>query len=183
MALGRWKKIDSRVMFTNPWWSYLLDRVLLPSGKESEYHYVHTAGSVIILPMLPDGRLILVRQYRHLDARESLEFPAGGMRDGDEPHAIARKELIEETGRDGALEKVGFFNPCNGIIDGQAHVFIARDLTPSSRYRMDDTEEFEYEFCMPEEIDAKIRANEIYDGMTMAAWAMARSLVTGGAQA
>jgi len=53
-------------------------------------------------------------------------------------------------------------------------VYLARDLSASTRYTRDDTEEFEILALTPDEIDRAIRDNEIYDGMTMAAWALAR---------
>ncbi|MCU0845146.1 MAG: NUDIX hydrolase [Spirochaetes bacterium] len=174
MALAHWKKLTSLELFRNPWWTYRMDTVELPGGREGEYHYVHTGGSVMLVPVRSDGRILLVRQFRYLDGRVSLEFPAGGVREGEDPASIAHKELVEETGHDGAIEYIGYFNPCNGIVDENTRVYLARDLSPSTRYRKDDTEEFEVVSVSADEIDAAIRQNDIYDGMTMAAWAMAR---------
>ncbi len=174
MALTHWKKLTSRELFRNPWWTYRMDTVELPGGREGEYHYVHTGGSVMLVPVRSDGRIVMVRQFRYLDNRISLEFPAGGVREGEDPDVTAHKELVEETGFDGAIERIGCFSPCNGIVDEITHVYLARDLSASSRYSKDDTEEFEILALTPDEIDRAIRANEIYDGMTMAAWALAR---------
>jgi ADP-ribose pyrophosphatase len=174
MTLAHWKKLTSRELFRNPWWSYRMDTVELPGGREGEYHYVHTGGSVMLVPVRSDGRIVMVRQFRYLDNRVSLEFPAGGVREGEDPDAIAHKELVEETGFDGAIERIGYFNPCNGIVDESTHVYLERDLSASTRYTRDDTEEFEILALTPDEIDRAIRDNEIYDGMTMAAWALAR---------
>ena len=85
--------------------------------------------------------------------------------------------MIEETGFTGDLEKVGFFNPYNGITDEICHVFIARNLKPSDEETKDEFEEFEIVNLSIKEIDKKINRNEIYDGMTMANWALARSKV------
>jgi len=158
----------------NPWWGYFLDRVGAPPFGETDYHYVSTPGSVIIVPVNADGSLVLVRQYRYLMEMESLEFPAGGMKEGERPEDRARRELIEETGLDGALEYAGRFNPCKGVIREWAHVFIARELSASAMYARDHTEEFEVVTLGPEELDGLVRSNGIMDGMTMAAWAMAR---------
>jgi ADP-ribose pyrophosphatase len=174
MALAHWKKLTSRELFCNPWWTYRMDTVELPGGREGEYHYVHTGGSVMLVPLRPDGRIVLVHQFRYLDGRLSLEFPAGGVREGEDPGSIAHKELVEETGCDGSIEHIGFFNPCNGIVDEITNVYLARDLVPSTQYRKDDTEEFEILALSAGEIDAAIRSNKIYDGMTMAAWGLAR---------
>ncbi|MBK9249900.1 MAG: NUDIX hydrolase [Ignavibacteria bacterium] len=69
------------------------------SGTVGEYHYVHSRGATLIIPQLPDGTFILVRQFRYLLQRESLEFPCGGINpQWAEPLENAHKELLEETG-------------------------------------------------------------------------------------
>lgn len=175
MPLKPWKKISSEIKLKNPWWTYMHDKCVLPDGKPYEYHYVHTAGSSFIIPIKDNGKIILVNQYRYLNERFSIEFPGGGIKEGQLPEQVARKELIEETGMDGEFEKAGFFNPYNGIADEICHVFIARSLKPSNSEIKDDSEEFELLELSVEEIEEKIRNNEIYDGMTMAAWAIAKS--------
>jgi len=172
--LKEWKHKSTVLKSKNPWWEYRFDRCIIPNGKEYDYHYVHTGGSAMIIPVTEGGKIILVRQYRYLNRKFSVEFPAGGIKDGQNPDDIARKELIEETGFDGALEKIGFFNPYNGITDEICHVFLATKLVPSDKESKDEQEEFEYLILTPEEIDEKIFKNEIYDGMTMAAWSVAR---------
>ena len=128
-------------------------------------------------PVAVDGTLLLVNQYRLLNDRESLEFPGGGIQEGQDPVKAARKELIEETGYEGELAKVGTFNPYNGITDEICHVFIARNLLPSTAETQDESEEFEIVKLSVEELESKIRINEIYDGMTMASWALAKPLL------
>ena len=175
-SLKPWKKISSEVKFKNPWWTYIHDKCKLHDGKDYEYHFVHTAGSAFIIPVKDNGKIILVNQYRYLNNRFSLEFPGGGVKENQTPEYVARKELIEETGFDGDFTKQGFFNPFNGVTDEICHVFIARNLKHSNDEVKDVSEEFEIFDLSPEEIDEKIRTNEIYDGMTMAAWAMVRHL-------
>ena len=152
----------------------MYDVCKLHNGRDYEYHYVHTAGSSFIIPVKDNGKIILVNQYRYLNDRFSIEIPGGGIKEGQTPEEVAHKELIEEIGFDGELEKAGFFNPYNGVADEICHVFIARNLKPSDKETRDDSEEFEMLEFTPEEIDEKIRTNEIYDGMTMAAWALSK---------
>jgi ADP-ribose pyrophosphatase len=174
MPLKHWKKISEEIKFENYWWTYIVDKYLLPSGKESEYHYVHTYGSAFVIPVLDNGKLMLVNQYRYLNDRQSIEFPGGGIKKGEEPDQAARKELIEETGYNGDLEKIGIFNPFNGVTNELCHVYIARKLRPSDSEIKDESEEFELIELSVGEVEAKIRTNEIYDGMTMASWALAK---------
>jgi ADP-ribose pyrophosphatase len=177
MPLKKSRKISSKIKSTNPWWTYKIDRYTYPSGKEGEYHYVHTPGSVYIIPVLNSGRILLVNQYRYLNDMLSLEFPGGGIKEGEEADEAAHKELIEETGYDGKLEKIGFFNPFSGVTDELCYVFIARNLNPSSDRIKDESEEFELVELSVEEIEEKIRSNEIFSGMTMASWALVKNKI------
>jgi ADP-ribose pyrophosphatase len=174
MALRPWKKLTESIVFKNLWWTYRRDTFELPSGKPGEYHYVHTNGSSMVIPVLGDGTLVLVNQYRYLMGKESFEFPCGSVKEGSNHDETARHELVEETGYSAkGLSKVGEFNPYNGVTDEMCHVYIARELefvggTP------DETEEFEIVRITPAEIDERIRTGVIWDGMTIAAWAIAR---------
>lgn len=179
MELKPWTKLSSEVKFKNPWWIYMLDKYLLPSGKEGEYHYVYTGGSVFIIPVFDDGKLLLIRQYRYLNEKFSLEFPGGGVKMGENPDKIARKELIEEAGYDGELEKVGIFNPFCGVTSEFCHVYIARNLRQSNTEKPDVSEEFEIHKISVKELEKKISTNEIFSGMTMAAWALAEKKFKG----
>jgi ADP-ribose pyrophosphatase len=169
-----YKQISTRVLFKNSWWRYCLDQVELPSGRPGEYHYVLTHGSSMTIPVAENGKLLLVRQYRYTGRRDSIEFPCGGLKEGATYDESAMSELAEETGfAAGEMEHVGSFNPCNGLLDEICRVYVARNL----RYvgeRPDETESFELLRLTPEEIDAYVRDGTIWDGMTLAAWAIAR---------
>lgn len=159
----------------NPWWTYRKDITLLPSGKEGEYHYVHVKGSSMVIPILPDGTLVLVNQYRYLCDRESLEFPCGSVKEHSTYEATAAEELAEETGLSaGELERAAEFNPYNGVTDEVCRIFFARNLTPAEKHP-DETEEFEQLRLRPDQFDAEIRKGSIWDGMTLAAWSLVRN--------
>jgi ADP-ribose pyrophosphatase len=168
------KTLTSENRYINPWWIYKVDKYLFPNGVEGEYHYVYTSGSAFIIPVTDDGKLIMVNQYRYLNDRFSLEFPGGGIKAGQKPTDVARKELVEETGFDGDFEFIGVFNPFNGVTNELCHVFIARGLKKSNEFKKDESEEFEIHILSVEEVEEKIKSNEIYDGMTMAAWALVK---------
>jgi ADP-ribose pyrophosphatase len=174
MKLQRWKKLSSETKFINNWWSYKVDKYLFPDGKQGEYHYAFTYGSVFIVPLTSDGKILMVNQYRYLNDRFSIEFPGGGVKKEDNHDYEARKELIEETGFDGKLEKIGLFNPYNGVTNEICKVYIARELKPSNEFIKDNSEEFELRSYTADEIEKMIYDNEIYDGMTLASWALVR---------
>ena len=149
-------------------------RLRIAFGKTRRIHYVHTNGSSMVLPIMEDGTILLVNQYRYLLNRESLEFPCGSVKAGFTYDETAQHELMEETGYSAKiLTRVGEFNPYNGMTIEMCLVYIARGLhyvggTP------DETEEFEMVRAAPAEIDARIAAGLIWDGMTIAAWTIAK---------
>jgi ADP-ribose pyrophosphatase len=172
-----YKPLEKKVVYRNPWWRYCLDRIELPSGKAGEYHFVATNGSSMIVPKMEDGRFVLVRQYRYTGNRESLEFPCGGLKDGATSEETALHELVEETGfQPGSLRAIGQFNPCNGLLDEICSVYFAENLTFVGA-RPDETECFELETLTEQEIDSLIKDGTIWDGMTMAAWALAKCVL------
>ena len=173
MSLTPWQRVCQEFEVKNPWWTYRKDRTILPNGRPGEYHFVHVRGSSMILPVLPDGRLILVNQYRYLGNRESLEFPCGSVKENSSYEETAIEELSEETGyRSQSLHLAGQFNPYNGVTDELCSVYIARGLTVVPSHH-DETEEFEQVRLTPSEISGEIRGGRIWDGMTLAAWMLA----------
>lgn len=175
--LTRWKSLTTKVVLKNPWWTYKMDTFQIPNGVSGEYHYVSTVGSSMVIPILDDGRIVLVNQYRYLCDRESLEFPCGGVKPGKTHEEMAKLELEEETGyRSDDFEFIGEFNPFNGVTNEFCSVYLARSLQLSSA-RPDVTEEFEIILKDPHEIDVLIRTKKIWDGMTLAAWAITKHIL------
>jgi ADP-ribose pyrophosphatase len=172
--LKRWKQLTTKIVLKNPWWTYKMDEFRIPDGISGEYHYVHTNGASMIVPVTADGKIILVNQYRYLCDKESIEFPCGGVKEGKSYEEMAVIELEEETGfRASSLRQIGEFNPYNGVTNEICKVFIAHGLIQSKSIP-DATEEFEILHRTPAEIDSLIRTNVIWDGMSIAAWGLVR---------
>ncbi len=170
----RLKKISEEVLHENPWWKYKHDRYELPNGEAGDYFYGETPGVAVIVPMLADGRIVLTLQHRYLKDKQSIEFPAGGILADLTTLEGAKKELAEETGCIASeFIKVGVFEPANGFIKDTTHVFLAH-ITEQGEARPDVTEEIEVLYRRPEDIEQMIRKNEIWDGQTMATWALVR---------
>lgn len=74
------------------------DTVALPDGRHATREYIRHPGAVAVVPLLDDGRVVLVRQYRYPVARVLLEWPAGKRDGGESTHRCATRELLEETG-------------------------------------------------------------------------------------
>jgi ADP-ribose pyrophosphatase len=174
MPLSKWRTLTQKELFKNPWWVYRHDTFSFSNGEVGDYFYVHTNGSSIVIPVLDDGRLVMVKQYRYLRDEESLEFPCGGVKTGSDYLTSAAQELEEEAGY-AATEMIqaGEFNPCNGLTNEMCHVYVARGLTHVGT-KPDPTEEFEHLELTPAEVDQRILSGEIWDGMSIAAWFIGR---------
>ena len=181
--MRRWTRLSRETLFTTPWCRFEHDRFRLPDGAEGDYYHVNSPGAVMVIALDGRDRAVLVRQYRYLLDRDSLEFPAGGLREGTAPLDQARRELEEEAGyRADRWEELGSFASWNGVTNEICRVFLARDLVPSEG-TPDPTEEFEVVHLHWPEVVARAARNEIDDGMTLASIALARARIenAGGA--
>jgi ADP-ribose pyrophosphatase len=106
------------------------DKVVLPDGSESIREWIDHPGASAVVPLLSDGRVVLLRQFRYAPGREFLEVPAGKRdQEGEEPITVAHRELIEEAGyRAGRLTPLGSTFPCIGYGNEEIHIFLAEDL-------------------------------------------------------
>ena len=109
-----------------------IDTVELASGRRATREVVEHGDVVAIVPLLDDGDLLLVRQYRLPTGLVMLEVPAGGVDEGETPEDAAQRELGEECGRRaGRLERLGGFYVSPGFCSEFLHVFLAMELEPS----------------------------------------------------
>ena len=172
-------KIDSEALETNPYWEYKRDHYSKKDGAVAEYYYYNkTSGSVMVVPILRDGRLVLINQYRYLGGKLSLEFPAGGVGKDEVPGEAAKRELEEETGiAADDLMKVSEFEPDAGVGKNRIHVFLATDLEEGGTPKTEEFENIEIILRRPDEFEEMIRRGEIWDGPTLSAWALVRGFV------
>jgi ADP-ribose pyrophosphatase len=170
--LKRLKTIDTSIKYVNPYWEYRLDKYSMPSADIGEYHYVHSRGSTFIIPKLAEDSYVMTKQFRYLNQKESIEFPGGGLKEGLSFEANALCELQEEAGYiPGNFRFIGEFNPFNGVTNETCKVFLAENLTKCEAIP-DYSEEFEIITLKKIDIINKIKKGEIWDGMTLASWAI-----------
>jgi len=176
MGLKRWNKLGQKIIFKNDHWQYNLDNFEIEGGTKGEYHYVHTLGSTMVVPFTTNNSILLVKQFRYLNQKESLEFPCGAIEQGLTKEENALKELREETGKTGKLNYIGEFSPYTGASDEMCSVFIANDLH-NSPLPSDDTEEFELIEYSISEFKNLIKQNIIWDGLTLSAWLLTKNYI------
>lgn len=124
------KTISSKLLHEGRHFSFLVDDVELPNGHVTQRDIVRHPGAVAIIPILGDGKVVLVRQYRYAAGRELLEIPAGTLEEGEPPLECAARELTEETGYEAEeLEPVLSCFMAPGYSDEVIHFFAARGLT------------------------------------------------------
>lgn len=157
------KTLDSQIVYTNdPWYRLRKDQIELPDGSHGQYTVIERPGGVWILPVLDDGRLVLIRNYRHTIKDWLWEIPAGGLRDNIDPEEMARRELAEEIGgRAASIELVTRFYTMPGVGDELAHIYIARGVTLGEA-RLEPTEIMERHI-----LDIDSVCQMIYDGSLM----------------
>jgi ADP-ribose pyrophosphatase len=171
----RLKKVSEETLAQNPYWDYKHDVYELPDGTHGDYYYGEENGSAMIVPILDDGRLVLVVQQRYLRDKPSVEFPCGGLNKDETPQEGAARELQEETGFQSTnFIKSGAFDALNGLFKDTTHVFVADELVKQSEPSPDATENFEILYRRVEEFEEMIRRGEIWDGQTLAVWALSR---------
>jgi ADP-ribose pyrophosphatase len=139
----RAKVISSKNIFQGKVFGVRQERIIEPGGIEVTRDIVTHPGSVVLLPVLADGRILMVRQYRHTFGDFLLELVAGRMEPGENPVAAARRELAEETGyRAKRLRKMLNVFPTPGFVREPMIAYVATGLT-SGKTNPDEDERIE----------------------------------------
>lgn len=143
------------------------DKVRLPNGAEVTREYVVHPGAAMVVPLLADGQVLLVRQYRYPLHRAFIEFPAGKIDPGESPRQAAERELIEETGyRAGSFTELTTIHNAIGYSDERIVLYLAEDLTVGEQEL--DEHEFVELFTVPlSQVMAWIAAGEVTDVKTI----------------
>jgi ADP-ribose pyrophosphatase len=143
------------------------DIVLLPNGKQATREIVEHPGAVAVVPVLPDGSILMVCQFRHPVGLVLREIPAGKLSPGEDPDECARRELEEETGyRAGRLERKASVFTGPGFTDEVIHIYIADDLV-KTKMNPDEDEFLAIERWTPQQIRQMIREGHICDAKTI----------------
>lgn len=123
------KIVSRRVVYSGRVFKVQLDTLIEPEGAKVERAVICHRGSVVLVPILDDGRVVLVRQYRHAAGKFLWELVAGTLERGELPLAAAKRELLEETGyRAASFKRVASFFPSPGFLAERMHLFECRGL-------------------------------------------------------
>ncbi len=162
MGESRWRVTSSSYVVDTEHLRLRRDRIELPDGRTIEDYYVkESRGFAVIFATTADGRVILVRQYKHGIDRVLLELPAGAIDPGEQPLQTAMREFSEETGYEGAMEHAHSFctDPTNA--DTVAHLFYAPNVTLTGKQHLGLGEDITVELATLQEVHGFVRDGTI----------------------
>ena len=136
------KKISSEDVFDGVLLHVKKDTVQLPNGHTAPREWIKHPGAAAVVPLLPDGNIILVKQFRYPVNQVTIEIPAGKLDiEGEDPIICAQRELSEETGYTaGRIWKLTTIATTVGFSNEWIHLYAAEDLKSGRQHT--DADEF-----------------------------------------
>jgi ADP-ribose pyrophosphatase len=157
------------------------DRVRLPDGSHATREYIVHPGAVLVVPVLPDGRLVVERQYRYPLQRVFVEFPAGKLDPGESALATGQRELREEAGYTARQwTRLGVIHPLLSYSTEAIEMYLAEGLEHVGA-ELDEGEFLEVRIMSVAEMLAAVDRGEITDAKTVTALLLYARRVEGGA--
>ena len=169
--IKQWKTLKSEVAFDQKWMPILQEAVELPDGSVIDDYFMWEEGAIVmVVPVLDDGRLVMVRQYRHGAQKTSLEFPAGWVDKGETLESAIKRELTEETGyKVDTLEKMLEVHPAPGKVRGVTHIYKAEVNQTQREQVLEITENIEVVLVEQDQVPDLILTGVITDTRTISA--------------
>ena len=162
-------KVEGEAVFDGKLLHVRRDTVRLPDGKLGVREYIVHPGAVLIVPVLPDGRLVVVRQYRYPLQRSMIEFPAGKLDPGETPLGTGQRELREEAGYvASSWWRLGSIHSVVAYSTERIELLAAEGLTDVGA-ALDDGEFLEIDTMSVDEMLTAIDRDQITDAKTVAA--------------
>ena len=146
------------------------DHMKFSNGNTEDWDFIHHDGAAAVIPVMDDGKILMVKQYRNALERDTLEIPAGKLDDPDEEGIVcASRELKEETGYSSDdLEWLLTIRTTVAFCNERIEVFVARNLIPGEQH-LDEDEFVDVKAYKLEELKEMIFEGKIQDSKTMAA--------------
>jgi ADP-ribose pyrophosphatase len=165
---GRAKVLKSKVLYTGKVFSVRRDTVIEPGGVHADRDIVVHPGSVVVLPIFPDGRVLLIRQYRHTVGDYLWELVAGRKEPHEAPVVAARRELLEETGYTARrLVKMLRIIPTPGFVNEWMWIYAAHGLVAGAAQPEQDEKITPRTFTL-KQVDAMIGNGRLRDAKSIA---------------
>lgn len=162
-----WKVLESEYLYNQPWLTVRKERCELPNGKIMEAYYTLEYPSwVSAFALTKEGKVVMVKQYRHGLGVLSTELPGGVVDAGETVEAAIARELKEETGYAfDSYEFIGKLCANPATTNNYMHMFIAKGGEKVSEQSLDETEDVEVVFYTIEEVKQLLRENKIVQAL------------------
>jgi len=158
--------IDRRKIFKGRVIDLSIESVIFPK-QQVEMECINHPGGAAVVPLVSDGSVVLIKQYRHCIGDTIWEIPAGRLEPGEDPLVCAKRELEEEVGyRAAQVRKLTEIYSAPAYCTEIISIFLAIGLTPSTQ-RLDDDEIIKVVNLPLAEAIAKIKTGEIKDAKTV----------------
>jgi ADP-ribose pyrophosphatase len=162
------KVLRSKIIYTGAVFGIRRDEVIEPSGVRATREMITHPGSVVVLPVLPDGRIVMIRQYRHAAKQYLWELVAGRIDEGEAPRKAAARELMEETGY--RAKKFTLFLdvfPTPGFLEERMYILLAQGLTAGEAHPEED-EKITVKHYTSKELEQMMRTGKLRDAKSIA---------------
>lgn len=168
VAKRRARILKSRILYTGKVFRLQRDTVIEPGGVRADRDIIVHPGSVVVLPVFEDGRVLLIRQYRHTVGEFLWELVAGRKEPAETPSVAARRELLEETGYTARrLRKMLHIIPTPGFVNEWMWIFAAEGLVEGTAQPEEDEKITPRLFSL-KQVDAMIRSGRLRDAKSIA---------------
>lgn len=166
----QFERMDRKLVYEGHIVDFYEDTVKVPNGNIVKWDFIKHKGAAAVVPVLPDGRILMVKQFRNALDRETLEIPAGGRNSIDEPYIeCSHRELEEETGYKCELSDMEFLISIRTTVafcDERIDVFVAKNLQKSSQ-NLDEDEFINVYPYTTKELSDMIYEGKIQDSKTI----------------
>jgi ADP-ribose pyrophosphatase len=168
--------LKQRLVYQGRKFNFEVSSLRLPNKSVGEWECIRHPGGALAVPVTPEGKLVLLRQYRFTLQGRLLEFPAGTVERHEDPEQTIKRELEEETGyRAHKWQKLGEFPVAPGYSDELIYAFLAQDLEKLEvPPPLDADEDLENVLMTPQELEQAILDGEPIDAKSISSFFLAR---------
>ncbi|MBO9665654.1 MAG: NUDIX hydrolase [Bdellovibrio sp.] len=160
------KTLSSKQIFKGRFLKVEQDQVQAPDGRIYTREYITHPGAAMMIPLLPNGNVVMVHQYRHAVKQVMLEFPAGKRDNGESSLLTAQRELVEEVGyQAGELQLLTTIHPVIGYSDEHIDLYLAKNLSKTEQ-KLDHGEFLEVVEMNPKDLIQLVREGKVSDVKT-----------------